>query len=157
MNPKKTVDIEPLPEEAKNTDLKKKTKKESLEDILSAIKEKEAVVKPFDGKKLKQQKPTVFIDENGEVQTKEKTTSPENKNKALVPDELSCNNKVLKMAEYFAHPFKYQIMRFFAGMFFTLGMFFGAVIFFTALYLLKDIPAVQETLLKFIYLIKNFL
>lgn len=154
MNPPKRMidDLEPLNERPE----KKLKKKESLEDILSAIKEKSDVVKPLPSaeKAPSPIKPAgIVIEEDGSL-NKNKTFRDALK-KEIVPEELSCNNKVLKMAEYFAHPFKYFFLRFFSGMFFTFGVCAALLTIAVLAVLLREVPAFDALLKKAFALIRT--
>lgn len=146
MNPTKRMidDLDPL----NNKPEKKNKKKESLEDILSAVKEKSNVVKPLPKEKpinTSTRSAGLIVDEDGSVKS---TGFREAIKKDIVPEELSCNNKVLKMAEYFAHPFKYFFLRFFSGMFFTFGVCAALLVIATALFGLRNIPFFAAMLKK---------
>jgi hypothetical protein len=146
MNPAKRMidDLEPLNDKPE----KKNKKKESLEDILSAVKEKSDVVKPLPKEKLINT-PTrsagLIVEEDGSIKS---AGFRETIKKDIVPEELSCNNKVLKMAEYFAHPFKYFFLRFFSGMFFTFGVCAALLVITIALFGLRNVPFFAAMLKK---------
>lgn len=150
MNPGKKIvdDFSPLDEKQEK---KNKMRKESLEDILSAVKEKSNVVKPLPTEKPKNSRPSgLVVEEDGSI----KNFSPlkENLKKEIVPDELSCNNKVLKMADYFVHPIKYMFLRFCGGLFFSLGAISAIALFVILIYVLRDFSFTKILLKKIIFL-----
>ena len=153
MNPTKRMidDLEPLNDKPE----KKNKKKESLEDILSAVKEKSDVVKPLPKEKsinMPARPANLIVEEDGSVKS---SGFREAIKKDMVPEELSCNNKVLKMAEYFAHPLKYFFLRFFSGMFFTFGVCAALLVIAVVLFGLRNIPFIATMLKKIFVLIRT--
>jgi len=95
----------------------------------------------------------IFIEEDGSA-SEPTAYLRETLKKDAIPEELSCNNKILKMAEYFAHPIKYLSLRFFSGMFFTLGACAALLIIIIAVYFLKDLSLTKLILKKALMLSK---
>lgn len=136
------------------------TKKESLEDILNAVREKEDVLKPLPGeekKKPKKEEPKDIAEEiKLEEKTEEKTFTPTIAKVSVKTERelFKTNKNIEKMARYFASPLRYFALKFFAGIFFGLGIAVAALVILYFLYMHKDVRIIQELFGNMILMMK---
>ena len=142
---------------------KQEAKKESLEDILNAIKEKEDVLKPLpeelQKKKEKKEKQLAKSQPAPAVKPNEiELHKPEAMAKALREiHDIVVNPNLIKMARYFSSPIKYMLLKFCAGIF--LGIRFVAAIIaaFHLLILFRDIAFIDSMFDKMIILMRSMI
>lgn len=133
------------------------TKKESLEDILNAVREKETVLKPLPGEEKDKKKNKE--EDASKVLTEESAT--ENLAAAVEAEKiksekvlLKTNKNIEKMARNFASPLRYFGLKFFAGIFFGLGLAIAALLILCFLYMHKDVRIIQELFGNMILMMK---
>lgn len=132
------------------------TKKESLEDILNAVREKEDVLKPLPGEEKKKPKKEEPKDIAEEIKLEEKTFTPTISKVSVKTEKESfkTNKNIEKMARYFASPLRYFALKFFAGIFFGLGIAVAALVILYFLYMHKDVRIIQELFGNMILMMK---
>ncbi len=125
-----------------------KAKKETLEDILSAVKDKENVVRPFNGERLKS-KP--FVDDLADTplqlqpvqESKKETIRPATVKIPKQINETLAAANMQKMAECFASPLRYFMLKFGSGFSFVLGALSAVALILLGLYLTKDVTIIK--------------
>ena len=130
------------------------TKKESLEDILNAVREKEAVLKPLPGEEKKKTKKEKTKNISEEIHAAEKSFREPTVSTKTEREIFKTSKNIEKMACYFASPLRYFGLKFFGGIFFGLGVLIAALLVLCFLYLNKDIRIIQELFGNMILMMK---